>query len=660
MIRVHALSPQNELAIAERLRRMIETAWPGIEDEPRDRIDIMVGVRVGMDVDILVIIDLHAPRELMPQRRRSSAPGSMGSIQNAVINIEVKQLDVRGFERRGTQLFPIYNGETERRSAGVQAFDAGIGVRRFIAQQQAETPYVYSLAWLTEIDDAALSGIETNYVGADATWPLMIDACAQQSAQILAPMAPMLGRMLPSVRERLLNRRLQTKRDAARVDSLAKEASSKTIDHLLTVVGKRQVQLVGRGGSGKTTTLALLAIRLAELGERVLILTFHRTLRSDIAHLIAAMASRAGVPSDRIGVETTMNFLLAAITDIGGSVPLKADGTDVDWKKLDASLDETRALLLGGPDDEDGDIARLRVADAQRFAWDHVFVDEAQDLHDEELNFLRALYGHRRLVLSDGLDQLVRRRVSCDLVAGFPANERERVQLDQSLRMLRNVAIFAQAVAGAIGFDSWRLTPHELLAGGRIFIVVGDPVSPEFLRAVVDSAAADRADAADCLICVPAKSSSSGDPCREKILAAAASADIPIWDGTDQQNRDASHIESSALRIVRYDSCRGLEGWITVALDLDALVAQKRQYPNNHPGDPEVDVDAAALRWMMIPITRAVHTLVISLRDAESPVTGILRDAVERSGLPPGVITWIDAGRSTEAAALLAPASSAP
>jgi len=114
------------------------------------------------------------------------------------------------------------------------------------------------------------------------------------------------------------------------------------------------------------------------------------------------------------------------------------------------------------------------------------------------------------------------------------------------------------------------------------------------------------------------------------------------------------------LRIVRYDSCRGLEGWITVALDLDALVAQKRQYPNNHPGDPEVDVDAAALRWMMIPITRAVHTLVISLRDAESPVTGILRDAVERSGLPPGVITWIDAGRSTEAAALLAPASSAP
>jgi hypothetical protein len=660
MIRVHALSPQNELAIADRLRRMIETAWPGSEDEPRDRIDIMVGVRVGMDIDILVIVDLHAPRDLMPQRRRTGTPGSAGSVQHAIIAIEVKQLDVRSFARIGTQLFPIYDGKREPRSAGVQATDGGLGMRRFIAQQQAEIPYVYSLAWLTEVDDAALTDIEPNYVGADATWPLMIDACAQQSAQILAPMAPMLARMLPGVRERLLNRRLQTKRDAARVDWLAKKESSPTIERLLTVVGKRQVQLVGRGGSGKTTTLALLAIRLAALGERVLILTFHRTLRSDIAHLIGAMANRAGVPMDRIGVDTTMNFLLAAITDLGGSVPLRADGTDVDWTRLDASLDEVRALLIGGPDDADGDIARLRAADAHRFAWDHVFVDEAQDLHDQERDFLRALYGHRRLVLSDGLDQLVRRRVSCNLVAGVPANERERISLDSSLRMLRNVAVFAEAVAGAIGFDAWHLTPHELLPGGRVVIVVGDPVTPEFLRAVVDSAAADRADAADCLICVPAKSSSTGDPCREKILAAAASAGIPIWDGTDQRNRDASHIESSALRVVRYDSCRGLEGWITVALDLDALVAQKRQYPNNHPGDPEVDVEAAALRWMMIPITRAVHTLVISLRDAESPVTGILRDAVERSGLPLGVITWIDAGHATEAAALLAPASSAP
>ena len=72
MIAVHAISPQNEMRVAERLRDLIETAWPGVGSSSRDRVDILVGVRTPVDVDILVIVDLHAPRELMPQRRRSS------------------------------------------------------------------------------------------------------------------------------------------------------------------------------------------------------------------------------------------------------------------------------------------------------------------------------------------------------------------------------------------------------------------------------------------------------------------------------------------------------------------------------------------------------------------------------------------------------------
>ncbi len=48
-----------------------------------------------------------------------------------------------------------------------------------------------------------------------------------------------------------------------------------------------------------------------------------------------------------------------------------------------------------------------------------------------------------------------------------------------------------------------------------------------------------------------------------------------------------------------------------------------------------------AQRWLMIPLTRAVHTLIVTLRDPESPVAAILRAATER--MPKGVVAWTDA-----------------
>lgn len=655
MIRLHALSPANELPVAERLRELVAAAWPDVAESKREHVDILAGVRTGVDCDLLAIVDLERPRAFAPQRRRGGAMGPSGEVQHAVIAIEVKQLDVRDFDRIGNQLFARYGGAPAgKRSATDQARDAAHGVKAFLAQQVAYPPYVYALAWLTALDDAALAGIDPATLGESATWPAMLDACAQQNSAILRPMPPDLARTLGGLRARLLNRRVETRRDVARVDSLSRQGAAPDVDRLFEVAGSKQIQIVGRGGSGKTTTLALLAVRLAEAGERVLILTFHRTLRSDIAHLVDSVARRSNVPGERILVETAMGFLLSALTALDVETPMLPDGSDVDWNRLDAALDETRGMLVGGPDDPNGDAAKLRAEFPARFAWDHVVVDEAQDWHDQERDFLRALYGPRRLVLSDGLDQLVRRRVACNWVEGIAKEERFRLPLDTSLRMLRNVALFAGAVARAIGFETWHIAPHEALPGGRVIIIAGDLVDAAFLRAISASAHEDRADVADCLVCVPPKSKALGDEPRLALLRAAEEAGIPVWDGTLPENRDALDFDAGALRIVRYDSCRGLEGWIAVALDLDELVAQKIHYPNAHPGDPQTDAEQAALRWMLIPLTRGVQTLVITLRDPHSRTAEILREATREGGLPAGTVTWFEGSSVSDAAVRIA------
>jgi hypothetical protein len=641
MIEIHPISPENEMAIAERLRNEIATVWPDIAASARDRIDILVGVRTDVDVDLLVCVNLARAREIPQQRRRPSGTSPGAFVTAAMIAIEVKQLDFDCYERIGNQLFPIYEGRREARSVSKQANDAALGVST-LARRYDRRPFVHNVAWLTGVDDAALRDIEANVVGRSATWYQMLDAAAQQRSFREDAEVHVLREDIFTVKRILLNRRRESRRDRGRVEALSRNLASRAaVDALVSRAGSAQIRLIGRGGSGKTTSLVLLALQLAEAGQRVLILTFHHTLRSDIAHLVNSLGTKIGIRTDRILVETTMNFMVSALDGLGAHVP--KNGTQPDWGALDSVFTETSSMIVGDPIARTGDIGRLVDSNPGRFAWDLIFVDESQDCSDGERDFLRALYGHRRLVLADGVDQLVRRQYVCDWNAGVPENESVVHRLDTSLRMMRNIACFVNCFARALDFPTWYIAPQEQLAGGRVIVAVGEVNSRELLRAVVASAAERDADPADCLICLP-PTSANQDAVREGLLAAGRDANIALWDGTVAAMRASAMPDPNAVRLVRYESCRGLEGWITVALDVDDFVKNKLRYPNQNASDPQIDPDIVANRWLLIPLTRAVQTLVIVVRDPQAPVIARLRAALEDSELPAQVVEWIDAG----------------
>jgi hypothetical protein len=114
--------------------------------------------------------------------------------------------------------------------------------------------------------------------------------------------------------------------------------------------------------------------------------------------------------------------------------------------------------------------------------------------------------------------------------------------------------------------------------------------------------------------------------------------------GTDAAMRVAAMADPTAVRLMRYESCRGLEGRITLALDVDDFLKDKLRYPNQSASDPQIDPEIVANRWLLIPLTRAVQTLVLAVRYPQAPVIARLRATLEDCDLPAKVVEWIDAG----------------
>lgn len=78
------------------------------------------------------------------------------------------------------------------------------------------------------------------------------------------------------------------------------------------------------------------------------------------------------------------------------------------------------------------------------------------------------------------------------------------------------------------------------------------------------------------------------------------------------------------MRVLQYDSARGLEGWTVVCMDFDVFLQEKMEEYVDSAGDalllesPEERKKKFIFNWAMIPLTRAIDTLIIVLKDISS------------------------------------------
>lgn len=106
---------------------------------------------------------------------------------------------------------------------------------------------------------------------------------------------------------------------------------------------------------------------------------------------------------------------------------------------------------------------------------------------------------------------------------------------------------------------------------------------------------------------------------------------IEFFDGTNYKLRDLYSTRVSECRLYQYDSCRGLEGWCTVCLDLDELITYKENVYIDNPGNslilesPEDRRHRFVYLWSLMPLTRPMDTLIITLKNPESEVGKMLK-----------------------------------
>ena len=85
-------------------------------------------------------------------------------------------------------------------------------------------------------------------------------------------------------------------------------------------------------------------------------------------------------------------------------------------------------------------------------------------------------------------------------------------------------------------------------------------------------------------------------------------------------------------RLLQYESCRGLEGWTVVNLDFDEFVRYKMEtFVEKETFELALESfeekrDRSVYLWALIPLTRAIDTLVITLKRKESYVGKVLKE----------------------------------
>jgi hypothetical protein len=98
------------------------------------------------------------------------------------------------------------------------------------------------------------------------------------------------------------------------------------------------------------------------------------------------------------------------------------------------------------------------------------------------------------------------------------------------------------------------------------------------------------------------------------------------WDGTDKDLRSTYPFDLENHRLLQYESCRGLEAWSVVCLALDDFVEHKIKYFKDEEieqsfsfiQDKEENKRKHAYQWSLIPLTRPIDTLIITLKNPRS------------------------------------------
>jgi hypothetical protein len=261
--------------------------------------------------------------------------------------------------------------------------------------------------------------------------------------------------------------------------------------------------------------------------------------------------------------------------------------------------------------------------------WDYILIDEAQDWGIQERDIILNLFDSGKIIIADGGQQFVRKIDPCDWSI---VRRRNNIKLKYCLRQKENLVSFINTYAKNLEMSGSKVLTKGNMLGGKVIITSDDSlfeIHHEEIKRLKEAGNS----AYDMLYLVPhAQVKNINDDKQFALKEQFEKNGILFWDGTSSSNRESYSINLEEVRLLQYDSARGLEGWTVVCLDFDVFLEEKM---NEYVSDsvdtlllesPEERERKYLFNWAMIPLTRAIDTLVITVRNPSSEVGLFLKN----------------------------------
>ncbi|WP_163710206.1 AAA family ATPase [Mangrovibacterium lignilyticum] len=464
-------------------------------------------------------------------------------------------------------------------------------------------------------------------------------------------------------------------------------------------VGKELLILKGGAGTGKTMKLLQLAYEVFKGGNRCLILSYNRALTQDISRLLQ-LSDMTGKPMEpTIEIKTIHKFIRPIIDELAEWVEeeelkktkliLEERNTEYS-KEAEAKLTRKERFSITNHlwthfnefyiehlanahknidkflSDENQDFY-TSIREIQE-SYDYVFIDEAQDWRKEERDILYAIFGSENIIIADGLEQLIRTNEPLNWAVSKGARvANHQVEFPaKSLRQKAKLCEFQKLFAEKFG-TIWDVKKNENYDDGKIWVFNGELNEHMFgqLKAYTAEYSIDKYD--DILFLTPGHLTEKRTEKNKldnagitKVVNETIKRSFSLmdeWKRMGVKIHDLTYIDRESLkqpmpgdyRLLSYDSCRGLESFAVVALEMDTFFDTKfSHYIDSEEAQKEGGMfvqsfeDKAlqyASMWALIIFSRPVDLLLITIKDKESTFYKILE---EINNTRPGLIQMIN------------------
>jgi hypothetical protein len=134
------------------------------------------------------------------------------------------------------------------------------------------------------------------------------------------------------------------------------------------------------------------------------------------------------------------------------------------------------------------------------------------------------------------------------------------------------------------------------------------------------------------------KTKSSRNEWKIANLIEANFKDLRVWNATGNVEKKEQSIPGSlSLRLIYYESCRGLESWATMCFDLDGFFETKRNEEDadnfllTEIMDNETRKNKYAATWIIMALTRAIDTSYIEINNDGSILAKCINDFISKN-----------------------------